>query len=42
MYVEFWSVSMSDVAQIVSRLEPNVRVVRPDVLEALAEANIRH
>jgi len=42
VYVEFWSVSMSDVAQIVSRLEPNVRVVRPDVLEALAEANIRH
>jgi hypothetical protein len=42
VYVDFWSVSMTDLSQIISRLGPNVSVVRPDVLTAMAEANIRH
>lgn len=42
VYVDFWSVSMTDLNQIVSRLNSNVEVVRPDVLAGLAQANIRH
>jgi hypothetical protein len=42
VYVDFWSVSMTDLHQIVSKLDPDVVMVRPDVLIAMAQANIRH
>ena len=42
VYVDFWSVSMTDLDQIVSGLDPNVQVVRPDVLAAMMQANIPH
>jgi hypothetical protein len=42
VYLDFWSISMTDVSQIVSKLNPNVKVVRPDVLAALVQANVRH
>jgi GxGYxYP putative glycoside hydrolase C-terminal domain/GxGYxY sequence motif in domain of unknown function N-terminal len=42
VYLDFWSVSMTDLDQIVSRLNPNVVVVRPDVLAAMAQADIPH
>jgi len=42
VYLDFWSVSMTDVSQIVSRLGPKVTVVRPDVLDALVQADVRH
>jgi hypothetical protein len=42
IYVDFWSISMTDLHDIVSQLDPNVVVVRPDVLAALAKTNIRH
>jgi hypothetical protein len=42
IYVDFWSISMTDLHDIVSRLDPKVVVVRPDVLAAMAQANIRH
>ena len=42
VYCDFWSVSMTDLNQIVSSLDPNVVVVRPDVLAAMAQAKIPH
>jgi hypothetical protein len=42
VYVDFWSVSMTDLHNLMSSLDPNVVVVRPDVLAAMAQANIRH
>lgn len=42
IYVDFWSISMTDLHNIVARLDPNVVVVRPDVLAALARAQIKH
>jgi hypothetical protein len=41
-YVDFWTISMTDLHDIISQLDPNVVVVRPDVLAALARANIGH
>jgi hypothetical protein len=42
VYTDFWSISMSDLHQIMSRLDPNIAVVRPDVLTAMAQAHISH
>ena len=42
VYLDFWSVSMTDVADIVAGLDPHVAVVRPDVLAAMVTANVRH
>ena len=42
VYVDFWSVSMSDIAQIVGGLDSHVVVVRPDVLAAMMTANVAH
>ena len=42
IYVDFWSASMTDLHNLLSKLDPNVVVVRPDVLAAMARANIPH
>jgi hypothetical protein len=42
VYLDLWSITMHDVAALVGHLGPNVEVVRPDVLGALASRNISH
>jgi GxGYxYP putative glycoside hydrolase C-terminal domain/GxGYxYP_N second domain/GxGYxYP_N 1st domain/GxGYxYP third domain len=42
VYVDFWSISMTDLHRIMTGLNPNLAVVRPDVLAAMARAHIRH
>jgi hypothetical protein len=42
VYVDFWSISMTDLHRIMTGLNPNLAVVRPDVLAAMAGAHIRH
>jgi hypothetical protein len=42
VYLDLWSISMHDVADLIHRLGPIVEVVRPDVLAALARQNIAH
>jgi hypothetical protein len=42
VYVDFWSISMTELHKVMSKLGPNVVVVRPDVLAAMARANIPH
>ena len=40
VYTDFWTISMTDLWQIVQGLGPNVQVVRPDVLAAMVAANV--
>jgi len=42
VYLDFWSISMHDVAEIIRQLNPNVEVVRPDVLAELVTQNVAH
>ena len=42
VYLDFWSISMTEVSSLVHQFGSDVEVVRPDVLSALLQQNVRH